>query len=485
MSCTSEFAVIDPETGVLTTKKSTGNSDPIVITATAPSGKKAEAEFTIAEVVGSKIKTIAETSDTNKVESADINTGSCKAGDIFTLYASAYEPENATKLDGTVTWASDNTDVATIEASSGKVTAIGQGTTRISASYRPNDGTAAVVTYFTLNVTGVAKPITGITANDTVELTRIDDTASCNAKPVPADATDGRLKYETSNPSVATVDEAGQVTAIAVGECTITITSLANSAITKTVKVTVGGNADKTVNENVAKTQELINAIGTVTADDASKAKIDAAKKAYDALTPEQKAQIPSDVVAKLTAAESAYTKAIDNKGKEDKTASDSVVTAINALPATVATTDETSITAARTAYDKLTADQKKLVGADVLKKLTDAEAALAQAKINKAAEDAAKNIGETKILSAKNKKSKKIVVKINAVSGASGYQVRYSLKKNMKKSKTKNITKTSVTLSKLKKGKTYYIQARAVATYNGTKYYSKWTAKKKVKVKK
>ena len=491
LSCTSEFAVIDPETGVLTTKKSTGNSDPIVITATAPSGKKAEAEFTIAEVVGTKIKTIAETSDTKCIESADVNTGSCKAGDRFTLAASTYEPENATKLDGTVTWASDNPDVATIEATTGKVIAIGQGTTRISASYRPNDGTAAVVTYFTLNVTGVAKPITGITANDTVELTRIDDTASCNAKPVPADATDGRLKFESSDPTIATVDEAGQVTAISVGECTITITSVANPSITKIVTVKVGGNADKTVNENVAKTQELINAIGTVAADDASKAKIDAAKKAYDALTPEQKAQIPSDVVAKLTAAESAYTtakaeadkKADEQKKEADKKASDPVVAAINALPATITTTDEAGITAARTAYDKLTEDQKKLVSADVLKKLTDAEAALAQEKAKEAAAQSIQT-KTTKVKTAKNNKGKKVKVGFAKVEGANGYQVRYSLKKSMKSSKSKVVTGTSATLTKLKK-KTYYIQVRAFSEYNGTKYYTKWSAKKPVKVKK
>ena len=54
-----------------------------------------------------------------------------------------------------------------------------------------------------------------------------------------------------------------------------------------------------------------------------------------------------------------------------------------------------------------------------------------------------------------------------------------------MKSAKTKTIAKTSVNLTKLKKGKTYYIQARAFSEYNGTKYYSKWSAKKKVTVKK
>ena len=236
----------------------------------------------------------------------------------------------------------------------------------------------------------------------------------------------------------------------------------------------------------------MINAIGDVTAaDDATKAKIDAAKAAYEALGDAEKAKVDPAVVAKLNVAQATYDtakaaadKAAADKAAADKTAADAATAALNALPAATAvvTTDEAGITAARAAYDKLTAEQKALVSADVLKKLTDAEAALTQAK---AAETAAMNIGKTKIKSAKNSKSKKIVVKLNAVSGASGYQVKYSLKKSMKSAKTKNITKNSVTLTKLKKGKTYYIMARTVSTYNNKKYYSKWTAAKKVKVKK
>ena len=68
------------------------------------------------------------------------------------------------------------------------------------------------------------------------------------------------------------------------------------------------------------------------------------------------------------------------------------------------------------------------------------------------------------------------------------GYQIRYSLKSNMGSSKTKTIT-SNKTLSKkvtgLKGKKKYYVQVRTYKTVNGKKYYSGWSAKKKVTTKK
>ncbi len=67
-----------------------------------------------------------------------------------------------------------------------------------------------------------------------------------------------------------------------------------------------------------------------------------------------------------------------------------------------------------------------------------------------------------------------------------SGYQIRFSLKKNMKGAKTVTVSKakkTKVTIKGLKKGKTYYFSIR---TYKkkGKKYYSAWSTPKKLKVK-
>ncbi len=57
----------------------------------------------------------------------------------------------------------------------------------------------------------------------------------------------------------------------------------------------------------VKNVTDKIKAIGAVKYDTASKAKIDEARKAYDALTPAQKAQIPADVLKVLTSAEATY----------------------------------------------------------------------------------------------------------------------------------------------------------------------------------
>lgn len=64
------------------------------------------------------------------------------------------------------------------------------------------------------------------------------------------------------------------------------------------------------------------------------------------------------------------------------------------------------------------------------------------------------------------------------------GYQIRYSLKKSMSGATTKAVKKSSSgkTISKLKGGKTYYVQVRTYTKKNGTTFYSKWSAKKAVK---
>lgn len=86
--------------------------------------------------------------------------------------------------------------------------------------------------------------------------------------------------------------------------------------------------------------------------------------------------------------------------------------------------------------------------------------------------------------------KSKSITVKWKKIT-TSGYQVQYSTNKNMKKAKTVKVksSATSKKISKLKKGKKYYVRVRAYKTYtnkNGKKYtyYSSWSSKKSIKVK-
>lgn len=69
---------------------------------------------------------------------------------------------------------------------------------------------------------------------------------------------------------------------------------------------------------------------------------------------------------------------------------------------------------------------------------------------------------------------------------GVSGYQIRYSRKASMKGAKKKKAgkSKASLTVKKLTRKKTYYVQVRCYKKANGYTYYSAWSKKKKVRVK-
>ena len=111
------------------------------------------------------------------------------------------------------------------------------------------------------------------------------------------------------------------------------------------------GDRDEEAAEAVEK---LIDAIGTVTLN--SKSKIDAARKAYDALTYTQKQLV--DNYKKMTDAEAKYAQL---KAADDEKKAEAVEDLIDAImPGS--TTFEEDVKAAQKAYNNLTADQKKLV---------------------------------------------------------------------------------------------------------------------------
>ena len=88
------------------------------------------------------------------------------------------------------------------------------------------------------------------------------------------------------------------------------------------------------------------------------------------------------------------------------------------------------------------------------------------------------------KLSSVKNSSSKSIKVTWKKQSGVTGYQVQYSTSSKMKSAKTVTVKKaktTSVTISKLKKGKKYYVRVRAYTKKKGKTKYTAWSAKKSV----
>ncbi len=99
----------------------------------------------------------------------------------------------------------------------------------------------------------------------------------------------------------------------------------------------------------------------------------------------------------------------------------------------------------------------------------------------------------KVKKLKVKRKSAKKIIVRWKANKPSekvSYYQIRYGLKKKLKKYKTKNVkvknlnkTKYKVIIKKLK-SKKYFVKIRAVKVVLGQKYYGKWTKVKTVRKK-
>ena len=115
----------------------------------------------------------------------------------------------------TIEWTSSDESVATVDET-GTVTAVAAGEADVTASVK--DADIAASTHIKVVVTP-----TDVVAPESIDLvTNGENTKSLDAKLVPADATDVKLAYESSDESVATVDETGKVTAVANGECTIT-----------------------------------------------------------------------------------------------------------------------------------------------------------------------------------------------------------------------------------------------------------------------
>lgn len=131
----------------------------------------------------------------------------------------------------------------------------------------------------------------------------------------------------------------------------------------------------------VADQLKALPAVDKITLED--KESVKAARDAYDALNEDQKKLVPEEQVKALTDAETKIAelqKAADKKAADEKAAK-AVTDQIAAIPAVKALklTDASKVKAARDAYNKLSADQKKLVTAAQLKALTDAEARITQ----------------------------------------------------------------------------------------------------------
>lgn len=168
----------------------------------------------------------------------------------FSLSATV-TPENAEEK--AVGWNSINTSAVTVDEN-GKITAVGRGSSVVFCFLKSN-GEVFAKCSVTVQIPDTqpepTKPeqkptepevvkVSGITLNPDINL-KIEEgnSSKITATVVPSNATNNSVKWVSSSPDVATVDENGNVTAIKAGSTTVTCTAIDGSGVSATCHVTV------------------------------------------------------------------------------------------------------------------------------------------------------------------------------------------------------------------------------------------------------
>ena len=141
------------------------------------------------------------------------------ASDSITLIIDETESVNATLSPadaGSLNYLSSDESIVKVD-NNGVITAVGQGTAKITVSYAGADSYLASSINISVTVNKIA---TQIDVGKTFVLF-IDGTADVNASLSPADA--GNLTYESGNESIVKVDNNGIITAVGVGQAVVTV----------------------------------------------------------------------------------------------------------------------------------------------------------------------------------------------------------------------------------------------------------------------
>ena len=207
------------------------------ITATAKDGskKKVTCKVTV------KIPTVIKVSRVS-LNKSDLALTS--KGQSYQLSATV-SPSNASNKS--VKWTSSNPKVATV-SSSGKVTAVANGNTTITATAADGSGKKDICAV-TVNIPKPADPtptptpsvvkVSSVSLNpSSLSLTKKGQTARLSATVSPSNATNKSINWSSSNNNVATVSN-GVVTAVGNGSATITATAADGSGKRASCSITV------------------------------------------------------------------------------------------------------------------------------------------------------------------------------------------------------------------------------------------------------
>lgn len=236
-------AVVTPKPNPTTAPKPTENPKPQPTTSPKPTEvvkpeEKPTPEPTPAEVKADKI-----TLNRESVTFTALNQ-------TFSLSATV-TPENAEEK--AVGWNSINTSAVTVDEN-GKITAVGRGSSVVFCFLKSN-GEVFAKCSVTVQIPDTqpepTKPepkptepevvkVSGITLNPNISLKiKEGNSSKITATVVPSNATNSSVKWVSSSPDVATVDDSGNVTALKAGSTMITCTAVDGSGVSATCSVTV------------------------------------------------------------------------------------------------------------------------------------------------------------------------------------------------------------------------------------------------------
>lgn len=157
-----------------------------------------------------------------------VPSSSISSGSILALSATILPTNSSSK---SVVWSSNNPTIAEV-TNDGTLIAHNAGNATITASID------AVTNSFNLTVVTCLKPVSSIAWNEATSTIFVGTTKFFQVNVLPIDATVSQLTWSSSNPAIASVNEAGLVSALTVGETVLTAKSIEGAkVITKTLNV--------------------------------------------------------------------------------------------------------------------------------------------------------------------------------------------------------------------------------------------------------